>query len=116
MSNKRIKVLKNRVIDYINSPEFKLWTILISRKAFPDGSKHYAEMDESLKRIIVNPYKEFIYFVPCVVHEVLHIMYTRSMEKTIKRWEREVMSDLSPTETTALLYSVFSSGKVIWDE
>lgn len=116
MANKRIKLLKNDVINYLNSFEFESWKILLSRKAFPDGAKHYAEVDCSLKRIIINPYKEFIYFVPSIVHEILHILYPRSFENTIKRWEKEVMTDMSPSETTALLASVFAEGKVIWDE
>ena len=116
MSNKRIKLLKNKVIDFINSEEFKLWTILISRKAFPDGAKHYAEVDFDKKIMIINPYKEFVFFIETFVHETLHILHPRSFESTIRRWEKEVMTDLSPTEKTSLLNSFFRNGIVIWDE
>lgn len=116
MSNRRIKLLKNKVIDFIKSEAFKEWTLHISRKAFYDGATHYAEVDLETKRIIVNPYKEFIHFLPCVVHEVLHILHPRSHESTVKRWDDEVNADLSPSEKTDLLVAIFTNGRVIWDE
>jgi hypothetical protein len=103
------------VLRFLKSKDFfDQWDILISRKAFVDGTTHYAEVDEEERCIIINPYKEFIHFPASVVHEVLHILHPRSREKTILRWEHEVMTDISPSEITALLTRVFSN--IIWDE
>lgn len=116
MSNKRIKSLKNEVLDFVSLGDFSNWVVKVSRKSFFDGAKHYAEIDPATKTLIINPYKELIYFLPSVIHEVLHIIHPRSQEKTIRRWENEVANDLSPSEKTAFLNNIFVKGNVLWDE
>jgi len=116
VSNKRIKSLKNEVLDFVLTGDFSSWSVLISRKSFSDGAKHYAEVDFERKCLIINPHKEFIHFLPSVVHEILHIIYPRSQEKIIRRWENEIMDDLSPSEKTSLLNNIFTKGHVHWDE
>jgi len=110
-----VKARKAAIFKWLNT-ESDEWEVLISRKSLELGDAHYAEVDLEDKTIMINPYKTVNDFVASLVHEILHILNPRSYEKTILRWEAEIIHDMSPSEKTALLTLVFSKGMVQWDE
>jgi hypothetical protein len=115
-ASKSTKRIKAEVLSFLATSEGQEWKILISRKGFLDGSTHYAEVCVDDKSIKVNPYKPFIECLASFVHEILHILYPRSYEKTIQRWEKAIIEDLSPSEKTSFLQLIFSHKLMSWDE
>jgi hypothetical protein len=116
MGQKEIRARKHAVFEFIHSQEFLNWTVRISQKALTMGTKHFAEVSVEEKLITVNPHKTVVQFLESIVHEILHVLHPRSREATILRWEREVMDDMSPSERTDLLTSLFFTRRVVWDE
>ncbi len=111
---KRVKLQKQSVLDFVTGDDIFNWKVVISRKALTEGVNHYAEVDFNRRCITINPHRSVVDSVRSIVHEILHILHPNSREKTVLRWENEIFTDLSPLETTMIIQQVY--GRAIWDE
>lgn len=116
MGTKATRARKLHLLRFIESAEFANWVIRISQKSLTLGTHHFAEVSLDERLITINPHKTMAQFVESVVHELLHVLYPKSREDTILRWEQAVISDMSPSEITKLLAVLFSKQRVVWDE
>lgn len=116
MGLKATRARKLLLLRFIESDEFLKWTIRISQKSLTMGTQHFAEVSLEERLITINPHKTMAQFMESVVHEILHILFPKSRENTILRWEQAVISDMSPSEMTKVLTVLFSRQRVVWDE
>lgn len=90
------------------------FTVIVSKRAL-DDTHNFAEVDLVEKELVLHPGQgnltEFVY---TIMHEILHILYPKATEATVKRIEKSFKGLVTPSEMSQVFRE--AAQHVVWEE